>query len=105
MDEIDNNTEQIKQIANDTLKYINSIIVNEQYHIFPGSTTIMCYMKLNNNNVILTECTYVNLDEFNMEEGCKKVRFLAIQKILELKQIEILDELYDLVDNTTVNIK
>jgi len=68
-----------------TPELINSIIVDEDYHIFPGTTVTVCVLKLKNGFTVTGESACASPENFDLELGRKIARENARQKIWALE--------------------
>ena len=60
---------------------IDSVIVDEDYHIFPGTTLTVCCLKLRNGFTVTGESAAASPENFNEEIGRKIARSNARDKI------------------------
>lgn len=83
---------------------IDSKIVNEQYYVFPGTTTTVCFLALANGFGTVGHSACASPENFNEELGRKIARenareeiwalegYLLKQKLFESNQKEITNE-------------
>lgn len=64
---------------------INSVIISEQYHVFPGTTFTACLLTLKNGYTVLGESACASPENFNAELGRKIARKNAVNKIWALE--------------------
>lgn len=64
---------------------IDSLIVEEQYHQFPGTTVTVCCLKLRNGFSAIGESACVDPSSFNAEIGRDIARANAREKIWTLE--------------------
>lgn len=64
---------------------IDSVIVDEDYHIFPGTTLTVCCLKLRNGFTVTGESAAASPENFNEEIGRKIARSNARDKIWALE--------------------
>jgi hypothetical protein len=68
-----------------TPESIESVIVNEQYHVFEGTTFTSCLLTLKNGFNVHGESACASPENFNAELGKKIARDNAKQKIWALE--------------------
>jgi len=61
---------------------VHSMIVNEQYHVFPGTGLTVCCLKLRDGRVVTGESMASNLRKFDVALGRRVARQNACAKIL-----------------------
>jgi len=76
-----------------TPELINSIIVDEDYHIFPGTTVTVCVLKLKNGFTVTGESACASPENFDLELGRKIARENARQKIWALEGYALREKL------------
>lgn len=64
---------------------IDSVIVSEQYHVFPETTMTVCALKLRNGFIVVGESAAASPENFNAEIGRKIARDNARNKIWALE--------------------
>jgi len=64
---------------------IDAVIVDEDYHIFPGTTLTVCCLKLRNGFTVTGESAAASPENFNEEIGRKIARSNARDKIWALE--------------------
>ena len=64
---------------------IDAVIVDEDYHIFPGTTLTVCCLKLRNGFTVTGESAAASPENFNEEIGRKIARSNARDKIWGLE--------------------
>lgn len=64
---------------------ILGLIEEEQFHVFPGTTTTVCALKLTNGFVVTGESACINPADFDAEMGQKIARENAIQAIWKVE--------------------
>lgn len=64
---------------------IDSAIVGEQYHVFPGTTVTVCCLHLSNGFCVTGESAAVSPENFDAEIGRKVARENARDKIWALE--------------------
>lgn len=74
---------------------IDSIIVGEAYHVFPGTTTTICRLSLANGFSTIGESAAVSLQNFDEEIGRKIARDNAREKIWMLEGYLLKQKLYE----------
>lgn len=65
--------------------HIDSVIVSEQYHVFPNTTMTVCALTLKNGFIVVGESAAASPDNFNAEIGRKIARDNARNKIWALE--------------------
>jgi hypothetical protein len=68
-----------------TPQRVEEVIVSEDYHVFPGTTLTVCYMKLANGFTVTGESACASPENFNEELGRKIARENAKEKIWALE--------------------
>lgn len=68
-----------------TPELIDSVVVSEQYHVFPGTTLTVCALKLRNGYIVTGESAAASPENFNQEIGRKIARDNARNKIWGLE--------------------
>lgn len=64
---------------------IDAVIVEEDYHVFPGTTLTVCCLKLRNGFTVTGESAAASPSNFNEEIGRKIARTNAREKIWALE--------------------
>lgn len=64
---------------------IDSVIVGEDYYVFPGTTLTVCCLKLRNGFTVTGESAAVSMENFDAELGRKIARSNAREKIWALE--------------------
>jgi hypothetical protein len=65
--------------------HIDSTIVSEQFHVFPGTTTTVVLLTLRNGYCVTGESAAASPENFNLEIGLKIARENARNKIWGLE--------------------
>jgi len=65
--------------------HIDSMIVDEQYHVFDGTTLTVCALTLKNGFIVTGESAAASPENFDQEIGRKIARENARQKIWALE--------------------
>jgi len=73
---------------------IDSVIVGEDYHVFPGTTLTVCCLKLNNGFTVTGESASVSAANFDAELGRKIARSHARDKIWQLEGYALAERLW-----------
>ena len=60
---------------------IDSVIISEQYHVFPNTTLTVCALTLKNGFIVIGESATASPENFNKEIGRKIARENARNKI------------------------
>jgi len=77
-----------------TPELIDSVIVDEAYYVFPGTTTTICMLTLQNGYPTIGESAAVSLENFDEEIGRKIARDNARDKIWVLEGYLLKNKLY-----------
>jgi len=72
---------------------IDATIVDEAYYVFPGTTTTICRLTLQNGYSTIGESAAVSLENFDEEIGRKVARENAREKIWVLEGYLLKDKL------------
>ncbi len=72
---------------------IDSVIVGEDYHIFPNTTLTVCCLKLKNGFTVTGESAAASPENFDIEIGRKIARSNARDKIWTLEGYLLRDKL------------
>jgi hypothetical protein len=78
-----------------TPERLESVIVSEQYHVFPNSTFTACLLTLQNGYTVLGESACARPENFNAELGRKIARENARNKIWALEGYLLRQKLHD----------
>ena len=70
-----------------------SVIVDEMYHIFDGTTTMVCCLELKNGYTVTGESACISVDNFDEEIGKNVARTNAVNKIWMLEGYLLKDKL------------
>jgi hypothetical protein len=68
-----------------TPEKIDAVIADEDYHVFPKTTLIVCCLKLKNGFTIIGESAAASPENFDVEIGKKIARQNAREKIWALE--------------------
>ena len=74
-------------------EHIDSVILHEQYHVFPGTTLTVCAMTLRNGYVVTGESASASIENFDEAIGRKIARDNARNKIWALEGYLLRDRL------------
>lgn len=74
---------------------VNSLVVNEQYHVFDGTTVTVCCLTLENGFAVVGESAPVSPENFDAELGRKIAYQSARDKIWALEGYLLKQRLYD----------
>ena len=72
---------------------IESVIVDEMYHIFDGTTTMVCCLVLKYGYTVTGESACISVDNFDEEIGKNVARTNAVNKIWMLEGYLLKDKL------------
>lgn len=78
-----------------TYPYLETLIVTEDYHHFPGTGTTVCCIKSKNGFVITTDASCGSANHFDFEVGKQKARRKAMKRLMELEQYLLRQRLYE----------
>jgi len=68
-----------------TPDHLDSVIVSEQYHVFPNTTLTICALTLKNGYIVTGESAAASPENFNKEIGRRIARDNARNKIWSLE--------------------
>lgn len=68
-----------------TQDHLESVIVSEQYYVFPNTTFTACLLTLKNGYTVLGESACASPENFNTDIGRKIARGNAVNKIWSLE--------------------
>ena len=77
-----------------TLDHIDSVIVSEQYYVFPGSTLTICALTLKNGYIVTGQSAAASPENFSREIGRRIARDNARNKIWSLEGYLLREQLY-----------
>lgn len=78
-----------------TPELLESVIVTEQYHVFPGTTFTACLLTLRNGYTVIGESACASPENFNADIGRKIARENAKNKIWALEGYLLRNQLYE----------
>lgn len=78
-----------------TPKDIDNAIVDEQYHVFPGTTMTVCALTLKNGYIVLGESASASAENFDAEIGRRIARDNARNKIWALEGYVLRQRMYE----------
>ena len=81
-----------------TPEKIEACIIGEDYHLFPGTTTTVCCLRLENRYTAIGESACVSPENFDEELGRKIARENAKQKIWALEGYLLRQKLHTSTD-------
>lgn len=73
---------------------IDSLIVNEQYHIFEGTNVTVCCLKLKNGFIVTGTSACVSTENFDAEIGRQIAKENAKNRIWELEGYRLAQIIY-----------
>lgn len=79
-----------------TLEDIESVIVGEDYYVFPNTTLTVCCLVLKNGFTVTGESATVSPDNFNEEIGRRVAKQRAVNKIWMLEGYLLKQHIHDL---------
>ncbi len=68
-----------------TPQEIEALVVRQQFHVFPGTTTTACLLELSNGFAVLGKSACVHADFFDIAIGQKVAREDAVRQIWQLE--------------------
>jgi len=74
---------------------IDAAIIDEAYYVFPGTTTTICRLTLQNGFSTIGESAAVSLENFDKEIGQKVARDNARDKVWQLEGYRLKQKLYE----------
>lgn len=77
-----------------TPEHIDSVIVGEDYHVFPGTTLTVCCLTLANGFTVVGESACASPENFDEEIGKKLAREHARNKIWALEGYALRQKLH-----------
>lgn len=77
-----------------TPENVDSVIVGEAYHVFPGTTLTVCCLVLRNGFSVTGESAAVSIENFDEELGRKIARSNARNKIWMLEGYALRERLF-----------
>ena len=77
-----------------TPEHIDSVIVGDDYHVFPGTTLTVCCLKLANGFTVVGESACASPENFDEEIGKKLAREHARNKIWALEGYALRQKLH-----------
>lgn len=77
-----------------TPDYINGKIVDEQYHVFPGTTLTVCVLHLENGFTVTGESACASPENFDDEIGREIARGNAREKVWQLEGYLLRERLF-----------
>lgn len=78
-----------------TPEAIDAVIIDEAYHVFPGTTMTVCALTLRNGFQVVGESAAASPENFNEEIGRKIARTKARNEIWQLEGYLLKQKLYD----------
>jgi len=78
-----------------TPQHIESIIISEDYYVFPGTTSTSCLLTLKNGFTVHGQSACAHPDNFDKEIGQKYARENAFDKIWILEGYLLKQRLYE----------
>lgn len=73
---------------------VDNVIVDEQYHVFPGTTTTVCCLLLKNGYTVTGESACASPENFDVDIGKQIANANARQKIWGLLGYNLKERLY-----------
>ena len=78
-----------------TPEHVESVIISEQYHVFPGTTYTSCLLTLKNGFTVHGESACASPENFDAELGRKIARDNAKDKIWMLEGYALRERLHN----------
>lgn len=78
-----------------TPQHIESVIVRQQFHVFPGTTTMACLLELKNGFAVLGKSACADPKNFDQEVGMRVAREDAVRQIWQLEGYLLKQRLVD----------
>lgn len=72
-----------------TIEHLESLVVAEQYHVFPDTTMTVCCITLKNGFAVIGESACIDPKNFDDRVGREIARAKAIDKLWELEGYRI----------------
>jgi hypothetical protein len=80
-----------------TIDNVNTEIVEEMYHLFPGTTTMVCALRLKNGFVVVGDpSASASPENYDEELGKKISKHNAVHKAWSFMGFRLRDKLYSL---------
>ena len=106
------NDNQIEQAIQDkgltsarvTQERVDSVIVGEDYHVFPGTTLTICVLKLKNGFTVTGESACVSPENFDAELGKNIAKANARDKIWALEGYALRERICEGRETTAVRV-
>jgi hypothetical protein len=76
-------------------EHIESVIVKEDYYVFPGTCLTVCCLTLKNGFNVTGESACASIENFDKELGEKIARKSAVNKIWSLEGYALKERLYN----------
>jgi hypothetical protein len=77
-----------------TVEHIDSVIVSEQYYVFPNTTLTICALTLKNGFIVTGESAAASAENFDKEIGRRIARDNARNKIWAFEGYLLREQLY-----------
>lgn len=87
-----------------TPEHINSLILTEQYHVFPGTTLTVCALTLRNGYIVTGESAAASPENFDESIGRKIACRKAYDQIWALEGYLLRQRLYELELKAQIDI-
>lgn len=78
-----------------TIDHIHSLVVDEDYHVFQGTTLTVCVLTLKNGFTVTGESACADPANFSFEKGMEYSKEQAIEKIWLLEGYLLRQRLYE----------
>lgn len=78
-----------------TPQHVENVIVKQQYHVFPGTTTMACLLELKNGFTVLGKSSCADPRNFDHEVGMRVAREDAVRQIWQLEGYLLKQRLID----------
>ena len=78
-----------------TSEHVESVVVDEYYHVIPLTTMTICALTLENGFIVTGESAAASIENFDREAGMTVARGKAIEKIWQLEGYLLKQKLYE----------
>lgn len=68
-----------------TPEHLESLVVSEDFHVFPGTTMTVCCLTLKNGFAVTGDSACINPEDFDETIGREVARSEAISKVWQLE--------------------
>lgn len=82
-----------------TDQHVEDCVVRQQFHLFPGTTTIVCLLELKNGYTVIGQSACADPANFNAEIGTHYARKDALNKVWSLEGYLLKQKLFEAATN------